>query len=212
LALFIQPLPALIGGSTGAGGYLWRILRPLLVLGTLYYGMRWLWQRLRSASEDSPLESLLLQLPLLGKLIVRRNVRDFFESLALMLEAGVSVLDALPAALDTIEIGAMRREFAEIATRVENGADLAGAIAGFRFLNRDNHGDRLIEFVRTGEASGTLPEMLMRHTAMETDSINDFYKQLADWAPRVVYGLIVLWMAFGILTSGAFMPRVPKDL
>jgi general secretion pathway protein F len=212
LALCIQPLPALIGGSIGAGGYLLQVLRPVLVLAALFYTGRWLWNHLLAESAVSSREPLLLRVPLFGALTVRSNLRDFFESLALMLEAGVSMLDALPVALDTLQVGAMRREFAGIAPRIENGAALAGAMSGMAYLTRANNGDRLIEFIRTGEASGTLPEMLMRHTAMETASINDFLQQLAEWTPRLFYGLIVVWMAYGLLTGGGFMPRVPKDL
>lgn len=212
LALFLQPLPVLISGSISVGGYLLQVLRPIIVLLALFYLVRWWWNRSLAQSSKSPLEPLFLRLPLLGPLIVRRNVCDFFESLALMLEAGVSMLDALPAALDTLQIGVIRREFAKIATRIENGAALAGAISGLAYLNRENNGDRLIEFVTSGEASGTLPEMLMRHTRMETESINDFFKQLADWAPRIFYGLVMLWMAYGLLTGGGFMPQMPNNL
>ena len=212
LALFIQPLPALIGGSIGAGAYLLQIVRPVILLAALFYGGRWLWNRMLHASARSPQETPLLRVPLLGPLTVRRNLQDFFESLALMLEAGISLLDALPAALDTLEVGAIRREFGQIAPRIQKGAALAGALSGLAYLTRATNGDRLIEFARSGEASGTLPEMLMRHTSMESESINDFYQQLAEWAPRIFYGLIMLWMAYGLLTGGGFMPQVPKDL
>lgn len=212
LALFIQPLPLFIAGSIGVGGYLLQIVRPILVLAALFYGARWWWQRLLEQSAESTLETILLRVPVLGPLTVRINVRDFFESLALMLDAGISMLDALPAALDTLQVGAMRREFAKIAANIESGSALAGAISPLRYLGPGNHGDRLIDFVTTGEASGTLPEMLLRHTALETDSINAYVAQLAEWAPRIFYGLIMLWMAYGLLTGGGFMPKVPTDL
>lgn len=124
----------------------------------------------------------------------------------------MSMLDALPAALATVEVGAIKSEFAAIAPRIEGGAALAGALKGLPYLTKENNGQRLIEFVATGEASGALPEMLMRHTAMETEAINDFYKQLADWVPRIIYGLIMAWMVYGLLKGGGFMPKVPKDL
>ena len=212
LALLIQPLPALIGGAIGAGEYLWQVVRPLIVLTMLYYAARWIFNVALDQSAQSSQPTWMLRLPLIGRLIVRRNVRDFFESLAMMLEAGMSMLDALPAALATIEIGAIKRDFAKISPRIEKGAALAGALSDLAYLTRENNGDRLIEFVTTGEASGTLPEMLMRHTSMETDLINDFYAQLADWLPRIVYGLIMLWMAYGLLTGGGFIPKVPTDL
>jgi general secretion pathway protein F len=212
LALFIQPLPALVSGAIGVGGYMLQIIRPLIVLVVLFYGGIWLWRYLLDASEKSTRATLLLSVPLLGPLIARRNIRDFLESLALMLEAGMSMLDALPAALGTLQIGTIKREFAKIAPRIEKGRALAGALTGLAYLGAENSGDRLLDFVATGEASGTLPEMLLRHTKLETQSLNDTYQQLAEWVPRIFYGFIMLWMAYGLLTGGGFMPKLPEGL
>jgi general secretion pathway protein F len=198
-ALFIQPIPALVTGSLSGAGYLWQVLKPVLLVAAAIYGFRWLVNRGKS---------LYQSLPLYGPIFVRRNLRDFFETLALMLEAGVSMLDALPAALDTVEDGDIRRELAKIRPRVEKGVTFADALRDIKYIEDE----RVIQFTQTGEASGTLPEMLMRHTKMETESINGFLEQLATWAPRVVYGIVVLWMAYGLITGGGFMPRMPDGI
>ena len=203
-ALFIQPIPALVSGTLSLAGYAWKVVSPVMLVAAVIYGFRVL------ASNDgrSTGKSWYQSLPLYGPIFIRRNLRDFFESLALMLEAGVSMLDALPAALDTVEDGDMRRELSKIRTRIQAGAPLAEALRGITYIKDE----RVIQFTQTGEASGTLPDMLMRHTRLETEAINGFLEQLAMWAPRVVYGIVVLWMAYGLLTGGGFMPRVPNDI
>ena len=215
-ALLIQPLPALVGGTLSFAGYLVQSLRPLVVLGMAVYVFLQMphWLRNHAAPSSSAtsfntaFDALLLRIPLFGAMNVRRNARDFFASLALMLEAGIPMLEALPNALDTIENTAIKHEFSRLIPRVEHGATLAQAISGLSYLGNS----QVVAFIETGETSGTLPEMLARHAAMETSSINSFQQQVADWAPRVIYGLVMLWMAYGLLTGGGFMPRVPKDL
>jgi general secretion pathway protein F len=207
-ALFIQPFPGLVSGSLSVAGYLLQSLGPLVVLAALAYLAVGLPNWLRNRPSQSAVDTLLLRVPLFGEMHVRRNVRDFFESLALMLEAGISMLEALPNALDTIDNGAIKREFARIKPRVEQGATLAQAISDLSWIGND----QVIAFVETGEASGTLPEMLRRHAAMETDSINHFHQQVADWAPRVFYGLIMLWIAYGLIKGPGVTPNLPKDL
>ena len=203
-ALVIQPLPALVGGSLGIGGYLWGVLKPVLLIAAAYYGLQWV-----AGSGTGPSgKSFYQSVPFYGPIFVRRNLRDFFESLGLMLEAGVSMLDALPAALDTVEDGDIRRELAKIRVRIEQGAPLADALIGIRYINDE----RVIQFTKTGEASGTLPEMLLRHTKLETDAINSFFEQLAEWGPRIVYGAVALWIAYGLLTGGGMMSRIPNNL
>ena len=202
--LCIQPLPALAGGSLSVVGYFWHIVKPILLVAVAIAGFRFWLGGDKKAPGKSPYQSM----PLYGPIFVRRNLRDFFESLALMLEAGVSMLDALPAALDTVEDSDMRRQLAKIRERIAQGAPLSDALRGIGYI-RD---ERVIEFARTGENSGTLPAMLMRHTQMETDAINSFLEQLALWVPRVVYGVVVVWIAYGLLTGGGLLPNVPKDI
>ena len=191
-ALFISPLPGLVSGALGIGGYLWHVLRPLLAIMVMLFVGR----------------LLLPYLPVFGTLQARRNRRDYFESLALMLEAGISMLDALPAALETIDDTKIKREFSRIAPQITRGATLAQAIATLPAFGNEH----LVSFVQTGESSGTLPEMLLRHTALETDLINGAYEQLAVWAPRLIYMLVALWVAYGLISGPGVAPQLPAEL
>ena len=114
--------------------------------------------------------------------------------------------DALPAAVDTAEDGDVRRQLIRMQPRIAKGASLGEAMRGVRYLEDE----RLKQFVLTGEASGELPQMLARHTRLETESINSFLEQLALWVPRAIYGMVVLWMAYGLLKgSGVPLGQMP---
>ena len=107
------------------------------------------------------------------------------------------ILDALPKALNTIHNAVIKQAFAGIKSEIEQGSTFAQAIPDLPWIE-DNHA---IEYIRTGEASGALPEMLFRYTTMETDSIHHFHEQVADWAPRLLYGLVMCWIGYGILNA-----------
>ena len=70
----------------------------------------------------------------------------------------------------------------------------------------------LLSMVVTGEASGTLPEMLMRFADSETEHLASFDRQLAAWIPRIFYTLVAVATVKSILSGHAFMPSVPNDL
>jgi len=118
------------------------------------------------------------------------------------------MLEALPAAIDTATDDEIRRELGRVRRGVENRETFAGALAGVSYLQ----GSPVLALAHTGEQSGTLPEMLARYAAMETQAIMNFYEQVAAWLPRVVYLLVSLKIAAGILSSGGVAPRVPTDL
>jgi general secretion pathway protein F len=199
LALVIQPLPALVAGTLSTLGYLWHLAYPILLVGVVVVGIR----ALARVQVRSPGKSLFQYLPLYGPVFRRRNLRDFFQSLGLMLEAGVPMADALPVAADTVQDGDIRSQLLRMRPRIAKGSSLTEAMRGIGYLKDE----RLHQFVLTGEASGELPQMLMRHTRFETESINNSLEQLTQWVPRVVYGIFLLWVAYGVLTSNAFLPQ-----
>ena len=216
LALFLQPLPALVGGAIGLSGYLAKALVPVILLAVALGFVRHLYWRLQSLSaSDRPLQSkpsALAQwvagMPLIGSAWQRRGARNFFESLGELLEAGVPMLQALPIAAGTVHCDPVRWSLAALSTRIEAGASFAQALAVIPFPQHE----QACALALSGEASGALPQALLRHAAAESEAIAGFDQALAEWLPRLAYGAIVAWIAYGILRGGAFMPSVPSEL
>jgi len=196
LGLVVPPLPGLISGTLGAAGYAWQVILPVLVIGAA------------AALLYVVFKPFPKRIPIYGPIFVRANLRDFFESLALLLEAGVPMLEALPPAIETVSDGDIRRELTRVRQKVAQRSTFASAIEDVSYL-RDT---AVLAFAHTGEESGTLPKLLMRYAAIETEAIGDFYERLATWIPRIVYALVAIKIAAGIFSSGGFGPRVPKDL
>jgi type II secretory pathway component PulF len=210
LALFIQPLPALVGGQLSSAGYLWGVLWPLLALTALYGFGRGLYLRCEyaPARAASPLDSVLACLPVFGPALLRRNVRDFFDSLGLMLEAGMPVLEALPKACAVIRHAPLRKRFSTIQPAIQRGQALAQAMATLNFPGQG----LALGLIRTGEASGTLPASLLNYASVETQKLDSLTEQLATWLPRLLYVGVMLWMAYGLVTGAGFGPRLPAEL
>lgn len=198
LALFIQPIPALVNGAIGGAGYLAQSAGPLVVLAAL--ALTWL--RLRTwfvSGEGGPgratLERVLIGVPVFGAMHVRRNARDFVDSLALLLHAGLPLFEALPAALETVDNSIVRRALATILPAVKSGRTLAQAVGALDLVDTA----QLFAMVHTGEQSGTMPEMLQRHANAETVEINAFQMEIIGWGPRLFYALVALWMVKQLL-------------
>ena len=139
---------------------------------------------------------------------VRRNLRNFFDSLALLLEAGVPILEALPSALDTVRNQALRSQLSQIKPRIEAGTSFGQALAGLPLFGRT----QAYELIRTGEASGALPRVLLRYSEAETAAIDRFDDLVVEWIPRLVYTSTALLIGYGLIHSGAFGPSLPQEL
>jgi general secretion pathway protein F len=209
IAVFIRPLPNLVAGTLTWGGYLLKYLLPWIAVGGAAYLLRELSQRWQSARAlRNTLGRVFSLVPLFGPIQVRRNIRDFFDSLAMLLEAGMPILDALPIALSTVRDQTLRRQLSQIKPRIEAGASFAQAVAELSFPSHA-HACALIV---PGEASGALPQMLFRYSEAETAAINRFDDLVAEWVPRLAYTSTALLIGYGVIRSGAFTPVLPQGL
>jgi general secretion pathway protein F len=209
IAVFIRPLPNLVAGTLTWEGYLLKYLLPWIAVGGVAYLLGEPSQRWQSGrAVRNALGRVLPLMPLFGPIQVRRNIRDFFDSLALLLEAGMPILDALPIALSTVRNQTLRKQLSQIKPRIEAGASFAQAVSELSFPSH-THACALIA---PGEASGALPLMLFRYSEAETVAINRFDDLVAEWVPRIAYTSTALLIGYGMIHSGAFRPLLPQDL
>jgi general secretion pathway protein F len=209
--IILGPVPNLVTGSLTLSSYLAKHLLPWIGVGAAAYLLFDALRRRQSSGGsfwEVRLDGVLPFVPLFGPMGVRRNLRDFFESLALLLEAGVAILEALPIALDTVRNQALKSQLAQIKPRIESGASFGQAIAGLTLFGRT----QAYELIRTREASGALPRMLLRYAEAETAAIDRFDDLVAEWIPRLAYTSTALLVGYGLIHSGAFMPSLPQEL
>jgi general secretion pathway protein F len=211
LALFIRPVPALVSGAIGLGAYLRAALLPLLGLGMA--GL--LWQRLPRWAEAGRIASLLLLysqvvrlLPLFGQRHARRQAQRFFESLGLLLEAGLPMFEAISPAAATVNDARLQQAYQALLPGLRRGDSLFQAVQGLPPAVLGGQ-TQVLGLIHTGEESGSLPQLLQRFAQQEAQDDAHFRQQVADWLPRLAYAAVAAWMAWGLLHSGLGMPAAP---
>ncbi|MGL4995044.1 MAG: type II secretion system F family protein, partial [Deefgea sp.] len=207
LGLLINPLPALIMGTLSAGGYLLGLMMPLAAITAMYLLGKIIFNSVERDTHSGMVRAMI-QLPIFGAWYMRSKQRDFVDSLALLLHAGVSMFEAIPIAQSTIHCAYLEAQCKPLLRQLQRGQSLTEALICVPWLADAT----LIAMVKTGESSGTLPEMLQRVAAQLNAELEHTATQFAAWLPRIIYALIAGWIAWSILGSGAFMPQVPADL
>ena len=211
IAIILGPVPSLVGGGLTLSGYFVKDLLPWIGIGVTAYLLVELSRRRQASARPSweiRLDEVLASVPLFGPMAVRRNLRDFYESMALLLEGGVPMLEALPIALETVRNQAVKQQLSRIKPRIGGGASFARALAELSLFGQT----QACGLIRTGEASGALPQTLFRYSEAETAAINRFDDLVAEWIPRIAYTSAALLVGYGLIHSGAFMPSLPQEL
>ncbi len=210
LAIFIQPVPALILGNITITDYFGATLGLIIQLALLVFILlrfpRWARHGfLKPFGMGSLWDKVEINTPYFGHWYVRRSWRDFVRTLGLMLQAGLPILEALPLAYDVIENAQLRQRLRKISRRLQQGETFTEAFSQVNGVNQV-----AIQLILVGESAGDLADMMLHYAKLESEDITRYNQKLAVWIPRMVYALIMVWIAYGILSSGAFMPNVPE--
>jgi general secretion pathway protein F len=142
-----------------------------------------------------------LQLPLVGRLARGYNAARFASTLAMLAMAGVPILKALQAAADTLSNAALRQDAQDALVLVREGAPLAQALAYHRRLP-----SLLAMFVRQGEQTGRLPDMLQRCAEQLGNDVQRRAMQLATILEPLLIVAMGGLVAFGL--ARAFFVRL----
>lgn len=181
-SLAVMPLPQLASGEWSVGDYGWFLLSRAAGLAIVLVGLPKLPGVVRRFRPGSPaIDRLLLSLPLMGRFYGRRQLRDFFYALALMLGAGIDALQAVKLA-NVSANSQVRRRIQAMSVALENGATVAEAMALIEGVNAT-----ALAMVVSGEAAGKLEQMLMHYCELETQATQRQDRQLMTWLPRLLY-------------------------
>ncbi|MCK4840844.1 MAG: type II secretion system F family protein [Methylococcales bacterium] len=201
LALFIEPLPALIQSKITAFTYLVTTIGHLFKLALFLYISfnlsKWLtlgW--LKFLGLGNMVYQLQLKLPLISSWLKARQINEFLTTLGLLLIAGMPILEAVPKAINNIKNPILKTQFEVILKSIQQGNSLTNA-----FILLDDINEQTIQLLIAGEQSGKLAESLLHRTKMEAEIINLQDDMLAEWIPRVFYIFIASWMAYSIINN-----------
>jgi general secretion pathway protein F len=159
-----QKLPLLTVGLIAFSDFLrawgWAIV-VLLVAGVVAFV-----QAMKLPGPRLAFDGFLLRSPLFGRLVRGLNTARFASTLAILSAAGVPILRALQAAADTLGNSLLKADAEEAIALVREGASLASALALHKRFP-----PVLITFVRLGEQTGTLPQMLERAATQHAQEV-----------------------------------------
>jgi general secretion pathway protein F len=148
----------------------------------------------------------ILTLPVVGVLSRSINTARFASTLAILVGSGVPMLRSLQAAGETLTNLAMRGRVLDATQRVREGFSLARALRADGEERRAGHTRLfppvLIHLIASGEATGRLPDMLVRAAdihAREAERRALFFTSLLEPILILAMGVVVMLIVLAVL-------------
>ncbi len=143
--------------------------------------------------------SLMLRLPLVGKLFQKAAVSRFASIFSILQSSGVDILDAMDILSETIGNEAISRQLRGIKDRLREGRGISGPLRQAKYFT-----PMLVNMIAVGEESGNL-DTLLRDVAAHYDTELEYAtKKLSDAIAPIL--TISLAAVVGFFALAIFLP------
>ena len=164
----------------------------LASLGATYWWIGRLWQ---NENFRKKIDERSLKWPLIGELVCNVDTSRFARTLGVLLQGGVSLINALAIAREVVGNRTLRRDLDDACIVLREGRSLSGAL-----LDSGRFPTLAMHMVQVGEETGRLEEMLLKVAGIYEDEVGSVIKRLlALLEPILILSLGV--MIAGIIIS-----------
>lgn len=193
--------PLLTRIVVGTAGFVGSPVGMLALLGSLTFlvlSWRSLW---RSRSGRRVLTRELLKLPALGRVLLLVGTSRFARSLALQVQVGLNLLQAVPSAAAASDDAVLVEQIQSAVAQLRDGADLSRALESVDYFPRG-----FPVLVRAGEESGHLEETLQWVARLYELELECSLEMLCAMLEPVMMGL--MGVAAGLICLATMLPLV----
>lgn len=152
----------------------------------------------RSPGAKKYLDAVALRLPIIGNIVTMRNICRFCRSSAMLVEAGLTLPQALSAIIGTIDNSIIKDALREVRQEIIKGKGLAQPMQQAGLFPR-----LLLDVVTIGEKSGALQSSFSRMADYYEKRLDQRVQKLLGMiepASIIVVGLIISFIGIAIIT------------
>ena len=165
-----EALPPLTQAVIAAADFIaqWGIVLLILVIGLGIYVRRW------ASTEEGRLtiDRRMLDLPLAGGIVFEFEVSKFARTVGTLLGNGVSLLQAISIAIDTVDNRVIKQALQVLPPAVKSGKRMSVALD-----ESDMFTPMVIQMIRVGEESGSLDQMMLELAKVFDDHVQSGVKR-----------------------------------
>jgi type IV pilus assembly protein PilC len=126
-----------------------------------------------------------------GGIVIKGNLSSFSNTLATLLNAGVSLIDALDICIETLDNGVIAKDIREVKKKVMEGKTLTEPLQKIEYFP-----ELVCQMIRVGEQTGQIDQMLTRVAEVFEDEVDS----LISTATKMIEPIIIVVLGGVIAT------------
>ncbi len=170
------------------------IMIPLMMVGLVF-----LMNYIKTPTGKVAWDNVTMKMPLFGQVVVKGNLATFCNTLATLLAAGVSLIDALEITIDTMDNSVMAKDLREVRKKVMEGKTLTEPLQKIEYFP-----ELVTQMIRVGEQTGQIDQMLQRVAEVFEDEVSELIGGLTKMIEPLV--IVVLGGIIALILVAMYLP------
>lgn len=141
------------------------------------------WKKTRKGKHSW--DRFVMKAPIFGNIVIRGSLSSFSRTLATMLGAGVSIIEALEICIDTLDNTQMQRDLRNVKEAVVKGKSMTEPLGRIKYFP-----PLINQMMKVGESTGNLDQMLVKVADVFETETNDAIDTMTSLIePLILVGL-----------------------
>ena len=144
-------------------------------------------------------DNFSMRLPLFGGIIIKGNLSGFSNTLATLLGAGVSLIDALDICIETIDSSVIAKDIGEVKKKVIEGKTLTEPLSKIEYFP-----ELVTQMIRVGEQTGQIDQMLARVAEVFESEVDNLVLGMTKMIEPII--IVVLGGIIATILVAMYLP------
>lgn len=144
-------------------------------------------------------DNFSMRIPLFGGIIIKGNLSSFSNTLATLLGAGVSLIDALDICIETIDSSVIAQDLKEVKKKVTEGKTLTEPLSKISYFP-----ELVTQMIRVGEQTGQIDEMLARVAEVFEEEVDNLVTGMTKMIEPLI--IVVLGGIIATILVAMYLP------
>lgn len=144
-------------------------------------------------------DNFSMRLPIFGGIIIKANLSSFSNTLATLLGAGVSLIDALDICIETLDNSVIAKDILEVKKKIIEGKTLTEPLSKIEYFP-----ELVTQMIRVGEQTGQIDQMLTRVAEVFEDEVDTLVAGMTKMIEPIV--IVVLGGIIATILVAMYLP------
>jgi type IV pilus assembly protein PilC len=171
----------------------------VIMVPAVFVGLAFLMSFIKTPKGKVAYDNFSMRLPIFGPIVIKGNLSSFANTLATLLAAGVSIMDALDICIETLDNTVIANDLKEVKKKIMEGKTMTEPLSKIEYFP-----ELVTQMIRVGEQTGQIDQMLSRVASVFEDEVDELITGMTKLIEPII--IVVLGGIIAVILVAMYLP------